>query len=276
MAKIVCFGEIMLRLSSPGFERLFQSPSLHACFGGGEANVAVSLAQFGHESHYVTRVPSNPIGDAAIKALRAEGVRVDHVQRGGQRLGIYFAETGASQRPSTVVYDRAHSAIAELKPGTVSWPEIFAGAAWFHCTGITPALGESAAACTAEAISAARQCGLKVSFDLNFRRKLWTEAEAQAVVAPLMRCVDVVIANEEDLQAVLGIEVEHANVTAGVLDAGAYRRACERVAAAVRDVTGRSDAPGKHVGERQRLERRAVRHGDSVLPSEPALQRAPG
>ena len=231
MAKIVTFGEIMLRLSPPGFERLFQSPSLHASFGGGEANVAVSLAQFGHESHYVTRVPSNSIGDAAIKTLRAEGVRVDHVQRGGHRLGIYFAETGAGQRPSTVVYDRAHSAIAELKPGTISWPEIFAGASWFHCTGITPALGQAAAACTAEAISAAKRCGVKVSFDLNFRRKLWTEAEAQAVVAPLMRCVDVVIANEEDLQAVLGIEVEHVNVTAGALDAGAYQRACERVAA---------------------------------------------
>ena len=145
MAKTVSFGEIMLRLSPPGFERLFQSPSLNATFGGGEANVAVSLAQFGHESHYVTRLPANPIGDAAIKALRAEGVHVEHVVRGGQRLGIYFAETGASQRASVVVYDRAHSAISEMKPGTVPWSQVFAGASWFHCTGITPALGKSAA-----------------------------------------------------------------------------------------------------------------------------------
>jgi len=229
--KTVCFGEIMLRLSPPGFERLFQSPQLQATFGGGEANVAVSLSQFGHESYYVTRLPANPIGDAAIKALRAEGVRVDHVQRGGSRVGVYFAETGASQRASVVVYDRAQSAIAEMKPGTVAWKDVFAGAAWFHCTGITPALGPSAAECATEAITAAKQAGLMVSFDLNFRRKLWSEAQAQAVVRPLMRCVDVVIANEEDLQAVLGIEVEHTNVTSGTLDASAYRRACERVAA---------------------------------------------
>ena len=229
MAKIVAFGEIMLRLSPPGFERLFQSPLLQATFGGGEANVAVSLAQFGHESHYVTRVPANAIGDAALKALRAEGVRVEHAHRGGQRLGIYFAETGASQRASQVIYDRAHSAIAELKPGAIPWTEVFAGASWFHCTGITPALSTSAAECTSEAIRAAKQCGVKVSFDLNFRRKLWTESEAQAVVAPLMRCVDVVVANEEDLQAVLGVEVEHANVTAGALDVRAYERACARV-----------------------------------------------
>ena len=141
MAKTVCFGEIMLRLSPPGFERLLQSPVLHANFGGGEANVAVSLAQFGHDSHYVTRLPSNPIGDAAIKALRAEGVHVDHVLRGGDRVGIYFAETGASQRASTVIYDRAHSAISQMTPGSVKWSCVLTGAAWFHCTGITPALG---------------------------------------------------------------------------------------------------------------------------------------
>ena len=129
MAKTVCFGEIMLRLSPPGFERLLQSPQLQATFGGGEANVAVSLAQFGHESHYVTRLPKNPIGDAAIKVLRAEGVHVEHVQRGGERVGIYFAETGASQRASTVVYDRAHSSISEMAPGTMQWSRVLAGAA---------------------------------------------------------------------------------------------------------------------------------------------------
>jgi len=139
--KTVCFGEIMLRLSPPGFERLFQSPLLHATFGGGEANVAVSLAHFGLDSHYVTRLPANPVGDAALRALRAEGVRVEPVLRGGSRLGIYFAETGASQRPSLVVYDRAHSAIGELQPGAIPWEAVLDGAAWFHVTGITPALG---------------------------------------------------------------------------------------------------------------------------------------
>ena len=138
MIKTVCFGEIMLRLSPPGFERLFQSPVLQATFGGGEANVAVSLAQFGFDSAYVTRLPANPVGDAALKVLRAEGVNVEHVIRGGDRLGIYFAETGASQRPSTVVYDRSHSAIAELQPGSVPWHDVFEGVSWFHCTGITP------------------------------------------------------------------------------------------------------------------------------------------
>src|SRR5436190_18562454 len=171
MAKTLCFGEIMLRLSPPGFERLLQSPSFAATFGGGEANVAVSLAQFGHDSHYVTRLPKNAIGDAAIKALRAENVRVDHVQRGGDRVGIYFAETGASQRGSMVVYDRAHSAISEMSPGTVPWAQVLDGANWFHCTGITPALGTMAAACTREALTAARAANIPVSIDLNFRSK---------------------------------------------------------------------------------------------------------
>src|SRR6188472_4174483 len=159
MAKTVCFGEIMLRLSPPGFERFFQSPRLEATFGGGEANVAVSLAQFGITSRYVTRVPDNPIGAAAVRALRGEGVDVTHVLRGGSRLGIDFAETGASQRPSTVVYDRAHSGISELEPGVVDWDRVFDGASWFHWTGITPALSASAAACTREAIAAARKAG---------------------------------------------------------------------------------------------------------------------
>ena len=230
MAKTVCFGEIMLRLSPPGFERLLQSPQLQATFGGGEANVAVSLAQFGHDSYYVTRLPKNPIGDAAIKVLRGEGVNVEHVQRGGNRVGIYFAETGASQRASTVIYDRAHSSISEMAPGTMQWSRVLAGAAWLHCTGITPALGESAAACTREAVQAAKAAGVSVSLDLNFRSKLWTAAEAQRVMRPLVQGVDVVIANEEDLQSVLGVEVEHADVTGGVFDVGAYRAAAARVA----------------------------------------------
>lgn len=228
--KTVCFGEIMLRLSPPGFERLFQSPVLQATFGGGEANVAVSLAHFGCESHYVTRVPDNPIGNAAVGALRAEGVRTDHVQRGGSRLGIYFAETGASQRPSTVVYDRGLSAISEIQPGSVPWGEVFAGADWFHCTGITPALGRAAAQCTQEAIEAARSAGVRVSVDLNYRRKLWSEKQAQQTIRPLMPLVDVVMANEEDLQAVLGIEVPQSDVTRARFSVDAYRKAAERVA----------------------------------------------
>jgi 2-dehydro-3-deoxygluconokinase len=230
MAKTVCFGEIMLRLSPPGYERLLQTPVLHAVFGGGEANVAVSLAQFGLDSHYVTRLPKNPIGDAAIKALRAEGVRVEHVQRGGDRVGIYFAETGASQRASTVVYDRAHSAISEIQPGSIKWGSVFSESAWFHCTGITPALGASAAACTREAIEAATAAGVPVSIDLNFRSKLWTSAEAQRVMRPLVAMAGTVIANEEDLQSVLGIPVEHADVVGGVLNVAGYRAAAERVA----------------------------------------------
>jgi 2-dehydro-3-deoxygluconokinase len=230
MPATVCFGEIMLRLSPPGFERFFQSPRLEATFGGGEANVAVSLAQFGITSRYVTRVPDNPIGDAAVRALRAEGVDVTHVARGGTRLGIYFAETGASQRPSTVVYDRAHSAISELAPGTIPWDTVFAGAAWFHWTGITPALGDAAAACTREAIDAARKAGAGVSVDLNFRKKLWSEKEAQRVMRPLVSGADVVIANEEDLQAVLGVTVHDANVTTGELDHAAYQLAAADVA----------------------------------------------
>ena len=220
----------IMRLSPPGFERMLQSPLLHARFGGGEANVAVSLAQFGCESRYVTRLPANAVGDAAIKALRAEGVRVDHIERGGSRVGIYFAETGASQRASTVVYDRAHSAFSEIPPGVVPWDRVFDGADWFHCTGITPALGITAAACTREALEAARRHGVRVSLDLNFRRLLWSEPEAQQVMRPLTCLVDTVIANEEDLQAVLGIEVEGADVAAGALDVAGYQAAAEAVA----------------------------------------------
>jgi 2-dehydro-3-deoxygluconokinase len=228
-AKVVAFGELMLRLSPPGFERLLQSPVLSATFGGGEANVAVSLAHFGLESHYVTRLASHAIGDAAIRALRAEGVRTEHVVRGGSRVGIYFAETGASQRASTVIYDRAHSAIAEMPPDAVDWDRVMDGTAWFHVTGITPALGDRATAATRMAVAAARRAGARVSVDLNFRRKLWTEAHAQSTMRPLMAEVDLVIANEEDLQSVLGVHVEGADVTSGALDVDAYRGAAERV-----------------------------------------------
>lgn len=227
--KVVAFGEIMLRLGSPSFERLFQSPTLTATFGGGEANVAVSLAQFGLESHYVTRLPSHAIGDAVVRTLRAEGVHTGHIVRGGGRLGIYFTETGASQRASTVIYDRAHSSISEIPADAVAWDRVMDGASWFHVTGITPALGELAVTATKAAVAAAKNAGARVSVDLNYRKKLWTEAQAQQTMRPLMRDVDVVIANEEDLQSVLGVHVEGADVTSGALDVEGYRKAAERV-----------------------------------------------
>ena len=228
-ARVVTFGELMLRLGPPGFERLLQSPMLCATFGGGEANVAVSLAQFGVDSHYVTRLPSNAIGDAAVRALRAEGVVTEFIARGGSRMGIYFTETGASQRASTVLYDRANSAISEIPPDAVDWDRVMKGAAWFHVTGITPALGDKGAAATVAAVAAAKRAGARISVDLNYRKKLWTQAQAQKAMRPLMRDVDVVIANEEDLQCVLGIDVAGADVTSGALDVNAYRAAAERV-----------------------------------------------
>jgi len=250
MPRVITFGEIMLRLSPPGFERLFQSPVLSATFGGGEANVAVSLAHFGVESCYVTRVPAHALGDAAVRCLRAEGVLTDFVVRGGGRLGIYFAETGASQRASTVIYDRAHSAIAELRPGMIEWSRVLEGADWLHVTGITPALGPDAARVTAEAMAAARKAGAMVSLDLNFRRKLWSEQEARATMRPLMRDVHVAIANEEDLQSTLGLEVAGADVVTGQLNRDAYRDVarrvseeygCRMVAITLRESTSASD-----------------------------------
>ena len=227
--RVVSFGEIMLRLSPPGFERLLQSPTLSATFGGAEANVAVSLAHWGLESIYVTRVPDHAIGDAAVRALRAEGVGTDFVMRGGDRLGVYFAEAGASQRPSTVVYDRAHSSISDIDPAKIDWPRVMAGAKWFHVTGITAALGPDVSRCLADALAAARAAGATVSVDLNYRRKLWSESAAQKTMRPLMKDVDVVIANEEDIQAVLGLDVPGADVHTGRLNTGAYRDVARRV-----------------------------------------------
>ena len=229
MPKVVTFGEIMLRLSPPGFERFLQTPAFVATFGGGEANVATSLARFGLDSYYVTRLPKNDIGEAAVRALRSEGVRTDFILRGGDRIGVYFVEAGASQRASSVIYDRARSAISELEPGAVDWPLVFKDADWFHVTGITPALGEKAAACTREAIEAAKKAGAQVSVDLNFRKKLWTEAQAQKTMRPLMGNVDLVIANEEDIQSVLGLEVPNTDVTAGHLNLEGYQQVAQRL-----------------------------------------------
>jgi len=229
MHKVITFGEIMLRLSPPGFERFLQTPQLVATFGGGEANVAVSLAQFGLDSYYVTRLPKHEIGEAAVRALRAEGVRTDYIVRGGDRVGIYYAETGASQRASTVIYDRARSAISEMEPDAVEWPTVFSGAEWFHVTGITPALGDKGTAATKRSLEAARAAGVRVSVDLNYRKKLWTEKRAQEVMGPLMRHVDLVIANEEDLQSVLGVHVPGTDVTSGQLNIEGFQQAAERV-----------------------------------------------
>ena len=243
MSTVVTFGEIMLRLSPPGFERFLQSPVLGATFGGGEANVAVCVAQFGLESRYVTRLPNHAIGDGAIRALRAEGVRVEQIQRGGDRVGIYFAETGASQRGGVVIYDRAHSAIADVDPHSLRWPVVFAGAHWFHTTGITPALGANGIACTKEALEAARKAGARTSVDLNFRKKLWSEKQAQAAMRPLMPLVDVVIANEEDIQSVLGMHVEGTDVTSGQLNLAAYEAVALAPRAGVMPVVWNHVAP---------------------------------
>jgi 2-dehydro-3-deoxygluconokinase len=229
MSRVVTFGEIMLRLSPPGFERFLQSPVLGATFGGGEANVAVCLASFGVESEYITRLPSHAIGEAAVRALRMEGVQTGRILRGGSRIGVYFAEAGASQRGSTVIYDRARSAIAEMEPDAIDWNAVMAGAAWFHTTGITPALGAKSAEATLRALTAAKANGVRVSVDLNYRKKLWSEAQAKQVMGPLMRYVDVVIANEEDLQSVLGVHVPDTDVTSGQLNIDGFRAAAEQV-----------------------------------------------
>jgi len=227
---IVCFGETMLRLAPPGFERFLQSPQFVASFGGGEANVAVTLAGFGVPARYVTVLPeNNPIADALLGELRRFRVDESHVVRGRGRMGVYYVENGANQRPSKVVYDRDGSAIALAGPGAIDWPACFAGAAWYHITGITPALSESAAALTLESMRAARDKGLTVSCDLNFRKNLWKHGKsAQQVMPELFRFVDIGIANEEDCQAALGIRID-ADVNSGTLEKDQYRKLAERV-----------------------------------------------
>jgi 2-dehydro-3-deoxygluconokinase len=229
MATVVTFGEIMLRLKPPGVLRLGQSEALEATFGGGEANVAVSLARFGHQARFVSAIPANPIGDWCARQLRGHGVDLAHSLRRGERLGIYFLEAGASQRASTVTYDRAGSAISQVGPGAVAWPAALAGAAWFHTTGITPALSDASAAATGEALAAAKAAGASTSLDLNYRKKLWSKATAQRVMTGLMDHVDVVIANEEDCDSVFGIRA--GDVTAGHLDRERYLEVAGKVLA---------------------------------------------
>jgi len=219
---VVTFGEIMLRLSTPGHTRFVQAQSFDATFGGGEANVAASLATYGLEAYFVCKLPATPIGQAAVNHLRRYGVRTDYLLRGGDRLGIYFLETGASQRPSKVVYDRTHSAVTTLEADAVDWGSVFDGADWFHWTGITPALGPTPRRAIEAACRAAQAAGLTVSCDLNYRSKLWTVEEAQATMRPLMEHVDVCIANEEDADRSLGLTAGTTDVEAADLDEEGY------------------------------------------------------
>lgn len=222
MKKIVTLGEIMLRLSTPGNKRFVQSDSFDAVFGGGEANVAVSCANYGHEVYFVSKLPEHEIGQSAINALRKYGVKTDYIARGGDRIGIYYLETGASMRPSKVIYDRAHSAIAETSATDFDFDKIMEGASWFHWSGITPAISEKAARLTELACQAAKRHHVTVSVDLNFRKKLWTKEQAQAVMRPLMQYVDVCIGNEEDAELCLGFKPD-ADVVGGKTDAEGYK-----------------------------------------------------
>jgi len=224
MGKVVTFGEIMLRLAPEGRNRFIQTANYGATYGGGEANVAVSLANFGVDAAFVTKLPKHEIGQGAVNALRQFGVDTSHIVRGGNRVGIYFLEKGASQRPSKVIYDRAHSAIAEAERKDFEWKRIFEGACWFHFTGISPALSDRAAATTEDACKAAKEAGLTVSCDLNYRKNLWPREKAGAVMGGLMKYVDLCIANEEDASDVFGIRVEDTDVSYGKITAAAYEQ----------------------------------------------------
>ena len=206
MSDVVTFGELMLRLTPPGRLRLAQAPHFEITYGGAEANVAVLIAQLGGSAEFVTRLPENDVAQRAINELRGLGVGTGHIARGGERIGVYYLEQGASQRAGKVIYDRAHSAIAEARAGEFDWDEIFAGALWFHFSGITPALSPGTAELTAEACTAARRLGLTVSFDLNYRAKLWTRQQAGAVLTPLMQHVDLCVTSVEEARTVFGLK----------------------------------------------------------------------
>ncbi len=227
--RIVTFGEIMLRLKAPGFERFFQSPVLEATFGGGEANVAVSLANFGQDAAFVTVLPKNDIAEACIAELRRFGVDTRLIQRGGNRIGIYYLENGANQRASKVVYDRSGASIAEAKAGSIDWKTVFGGADWFHITGITPAISQSAADLALESVKAARAAGVTVSCDFNFRKNLWKYGKsAPEVMGELVKFVDIGVANEEDCQKSLGVKVD-VDVAKGSLDTAKYEALSAKV-----------------------------------------------
>ncbi|MFP4384373.1 MAG: PfkB family carbohydrate kinase [Spirochaetia bacterium] len=227
--KHITFGEIMLRLKSPEHTRLFQEPVLEATFGGGEANVAVGLSRYGLDTSFISFIPAGPVGDACIAELKKQGVDTGKVIRKGSRLGIYFLETGSNHRPSKVIYDRAHSAIAEAEPGDINWEEALNGAEWFHITGITPAISENAAILSMGAVQTAKNLGITVSCDLNYRSKLWKYGkDAPEVMTELVKFVDVAIGNEEDCQKSLGIETD-IDVDGGTLDQKKYQLLTEKV-----------------------------------------------
>ena len=229
MDKVVTFGEIMLRLAPEGWYRFTQVDKFGATFGGGEANVAVSLANYGMDACFVTKLPDNPIGQSAINSLRRFGVNTNYIVRGGNRVGIYYLEKGASQRGSVCVYDRAHSAIQEAKKEDFNWNEIFKGAKWFHVTGITPALGPNVVDITIEACKAAKKAGATVSCDLNYRGKLWTRDEARKAMTEICKYVDVCISNEEDAKDVFGIEAENTDITGGKLNKEGYKSVAKQL-----------------------------------------------
>ncbi len=250
MKRVITFGEIMLRLSPPGFQRFAQARSFDVVYGGAESNAAVSLANYGLDAAFVTLAPDNPIGDSAVDALRAFGVDTRYMLRKGGRLGIYFYEKGVSMRPSKVIYDRKDSAIANIAPGDIDWDEVFDGAAWFHFTGITPALSQSAAAETLRAVKAAKARGVTVSCDLNYRKNLWSRQEAGRVMGEIVPMVDVLIANEEDAADVFGISAAQTDIAAGKLSVEGYRSVasqltqrfgCKLVAITLRESLSASD-----------------------------------
>ena len=231
MAKrVITFGEIMLRLAPEGYYSFVQANSFGATYGGGEANVAVSLANFGIDTAFVTKLPAHEIGQAAVNELRKFGVDTSRIVRGGNRIGIYFLEKGASQRPSKVIYDRAHSAIAEASPEDFDWNEIFQNADWFHFTGITPALNDTLAAICLDACKKAKELGLTVSCDLNYRNKLWSREKAGQVMSELCKYVDVCIANEEDAADVFGIRAANTDVTKGAVSHEGYKDVAKQLA----------------------------------------------
>lgn len=228
--KVVSFGEIMLRLSPDGYYKLFQKPELNTSFCGAEANVAVALSNFGDEAEFVTALPDNDIGSAACRELMRYGVKTDNIVYTGDRLGIFFAEKGASQRPSKVIYDRKNSAIASADPSSFDWEKIFDGADWFHITGITPALSDSLAKISVDAVKAAKKAGLTVSCDINYRSKLWSAQKARPIMTEIMKYVDVCIGNEEDAEIVFGIKAGTTDVTKGQLDTDGYKKSLQTVA----------------------------------------------
>jgi 2-dehydro-3-deoxygluconokinase len=234
MNKIITFGEIMLRLAPAGYYRFTQATTLQATFGGGEANVAVALASFGMDAAFVTKLPKHEIGQAAVNNLRQFGVDTSKIVRGGERIGVYYLEKGASQRPSKVIYDRAGSAIAAATAADFDWNAIFDGASWFHFTGITPALGENVVAICLDALKAAKAKGLTVSCDLNYRKNLWSREKAGEVMGDLLKYVDLCIANEEDAADVFGIHAKNSDVSSGQINREGYKG----VAAALADRFG--------------------------------------